>query len=54
MKPSDSLENKTPSDTYSRVQLVCKKVKAHSSLQPPLEYKQDQVPLANQGFLWPF
>ena len=39
MKPSNNLENKTPSDTYWRVQLVCKKVQAHSCLEPPLEYK---------------
>ena len=40
MKPSNNLENKTPSDTYWRVQLVCSKVQAHSSLEPPLEYIQ--------------
>ena len=28
-----------------------KKDQAHSSLKPPLEYNQDQVPLANQGSL---
>ena len=38
MKPSSNLENKTPSDTYLRVQLMCKKAQAHSSLEPPLEY----------------
>ena len=32
MKPSNNLENKTPSDTYWRVQLVWKKVQTHSSL----------------------
>ena len=42
---SNNLENKTLSDTYWRVQLVCMKVLAHSSLEPPLEYKQDQMPL---------
>ena len=26
------------------------KVQAHSSLEPPLEYNQDQMPLMNQGF----
>ena len=31
MKPSNNLENKTPYDTYWRVQLLCKKVLAHSS-----------------------
>ena len=54
MKLSNNLENKTPSDTYWRVQLVYMKVQAHSSLEPPLEYNQDQVPLMNQGSLWPF
>ena len=49
MRPS-----KTLSDMYWRVQLVCMNVQAHSSLQPPLEYNQDQEPLMNQGFLWPF
>ena len=49
MKPSNNLENKTPSDPYSRVQLVHKKVQALSSLEPPLEYNQDQMPLTNQG-----
>ena len=33
MRP-DNLENKT-------LQLVCMKVQAHSSLEPPLEYNQD-------------
>ena len=37
-----------------RVQEVCKKVQAHSSIEPPLEYTQDQTPLTNQGSLWPF
>ena len=32
----------------------CMKVQAHNSLEPPLEYNQDQVPLMNQGSLWPF
>ena len=31
MKPSNNLENKTPSDTYWRIE----KVQAHSSLEPP-------------------
>ena len=54
MKPSNNLENKTPSDIYWRVQLACKEVPAHSSLEPPLEYNQDQMPLTNQGPLWLF
>ena len=33
MKLSNNLENKTPSDTHLRVQLVCKKVHSHSSLE---------------------
>ena len=40
MEPSNNLENKTPSDTYWRAKLVYKKVLAHSSLEPPLEYNQ--------------
>ena len=27
---------------------------AHRSLEPPLEYNQDQTPLTNQGSLRPF
>ena len=50
MKPSNNLENKISSDFYWRVQLVCKKVQVHSSLEAPLEYNQDQMPLTNQGF----
>ena len=43
MKPSNNLENKTPSDTYWRVQVVFKKVQVQCSLEPPLEYNQDQT-----------
>ena len=53
MKPSNNLENKTPLESYWRVQLLCKKVQGRSSLEPPLEFNQDQIPLTNQGFLWP-
>ena len=49
MKPFNRLEDKTPSDTYWKVQLLCKKVQA-----APLEYNQDQASLKNQGLLWPF
>ena len=51
MKPYKTVENKTPLDTYGRVKLVCQKVQAHSSLEPPLEYNPDQMPLTNQGSL---
>ena len=30
------------------------KVQAHSSLEPPLEYNQDQMPLKNQRFIMTF
>ena len=30
------------------------KVQAHSSLEPPLEYNQDQMPLMNQRFIMTF
>ena len=40
MRPSNNLENKTLSDTYWKVQLVCMKLQAHSYLEPPLEYNQ--------------
>ena len=42
MKFFNNLENKTSSDTYWRVQLVCKKGWANSSLKPPLKYNQDR------------
>ena len=51
MKPSNNLENKTPSDTYRRVQLICKKVPAHSSIEPPLEYNQDQMLFDKRFFM---
>ena len=54
MRPSKDLENKTASNTYWRVQLVCIKVQAHKSLEPPLEYNQDQTTFTNQGLWRPF
>ena len=45
------MENKTPSDTYLRVQLVREKVQTQIPLEEPLEYNQDQMPLTNQGLL---
>ena len=45
MRPSNNLENETASDTYWIVQLVCIKIQAHSSIEPPPEYYQDQMPL---------
>ena len=54
MKPSNNMENKTPSDTHLRVQLVREKVQNQSPLEGSLEYNQDQMPLTNQGLLWPF
>ena len=53
-KKTNRVVNKTPSDAYWRVQLVCKKVQAHSSLEPLLECIQNQTPLINQGSSWPF
>ena len=54
MRPSNNLENKRLSDTFWTVQLVCIKVQAHSSVEPSLEYNQDQMSLMNQGLLSPF
>ena len=48
MTPCNNLENKTLSDKYWRVLLVYMKVQAHSSLETPLEYNQDQTPLMNK------
>ena len=50
----NNLENKIPSDTYWRFQLVCTKVQAHSSSEPPLECNQDQMSLSNQIWWWLF
>ena len=50
MRPSNNLENKAPSDTYRRVKLQCMKVKVHNSLEPPLEYNQDQIPFDGSRF----
>ena len=41
MRPSKNLENKIPSGTYRRGQLVCMKVQFNSSLEPPLNHGQD-------------
>ena len=49
MRPSNNLENKITWDTYWTIQLVCMKVQAHSSLEPPLEFNQDQMSLKNHG-----
>ena len=47
MIPSTNLKNKAPFNT--RVQLVCMKAQAHDSLEPPLEYIQEQMTFMNQG-----
>ena len=54
MEPFNNLESKAPPDTYWRAQLICKKVQARNSLEPLLEYNQEQMPLKSQGLLWPF
>ena len=43
MRPSNNFENKTLSNTYGRVQLECMKVQAHSSIEPPLEFNQEDA-----------
>ena len=43
-----------PAIWKARVQLVCMKVETYNSLEPSLGYSQDQMPLMNQGLLWPF
>ena len=42
MKSSNNLENKTPLDSYWRVQLVCKKVQAHSFLGLPDAFEKSR------------
>ena len=58
MRPSSNREKKASSDTYRVVCMyemkVWVKVEAHNSLEPPLEYNQDQMPFMNHGLLWHF
>ena len=54
MRPSNNLENKTLLGTHWNVQLVCMKVQTHSSLEPPLEYNQNQMALMNQDSFMTF
>ena len=49
MRPFNNLENKTLSSIYWRVQLVCVKVQAHSSVEVSLEYNQEQMPLVDES-----
>ena len=49
MKPSNNVENKTCWKSSANMN----KVPAHSSLEPPVEYSQDQMPLTNQDSLRP-
>ena len=49
MRHANNLENKIPSETYLKVQLVCMESQVHSFLKALLEYDKDQVPLTNQG-----
>ena len=44
MGTSKNLENKTPSDTYSRVQIVCTKAQAHNSFKPLLKTEIQSAP----------
>ena len=50
----NNLENKSLSDICGRVQVVCIKNHAQGSLEPPLEYNQDQTPWMSRDLLWPF
>ena len=54
MRPCNNQENKISLGTYWKVQLVCMKVQTYSSLKPPLEHNQDQVPFSKQGWFWSF
>ena len=47
MRTSNNLENKTLPDMYWKLQLVCMKVQAKSSLEPQMGYNQDQI-----KYLW--
>ena len=51
MRPYHNLENNTLLGKYCRVLLVSRNVQAHSSLQPTLEYNQEQTPLMKEGLL---
>ena len=44
MIPSNNLKNKIPLEILcTHIMLVCIKVQIHISLEPPLEYNQDQI-----------
>ena len=47
MRPSNNPENKILSDRLNNS--VCMKVQGHSSLEPLLEYNQNQMSLTHQG-----
>ena len=51
IRASSCLENKIPSGTNCRVQVVNVKVLACTSLEQAQEIIQDQMPLTNQGWL---
>ena len=51
MRPSNNLENKNTSDTYWRVQLI---VQAHSTLEQPLEYNEEQTLFDKSRFVMTF
>ena len=51
MRAFNNLENKTSSGTCRKVQLVCMKLQAHSSLGLTLEQNQDQKPFRKEGLL---
>ena len=54
MKPSNNLENKTPSDTYWRVQPIWKEFQAYTSLEPPQECNQDFDAFSKSRFVMTF
>ena len=53
MRPPNNLEKKIPLEACDTVQLECKKVQAHCSLEQSLEHNQDQLFLKNSWLVTP-
>ena len=54
MKLSKIQEIKIHSDTNWKIQPIFMKVQVHFSSELPLEQKENQKPLSNQSWLWPY
>ena len=54
MKLSKIQEIQIHSETNWKIHLISMKVQVHSSSELPLEHKENQKPLSNQSWLWPY